>query len=130
MVRITSEPIVPAQVYDLISPQGAGSVLLHFAVVKPQAGAGGTTSYIDYGTRGDSEAELRAIAEELADRYSLVDTLLIRRTGRLGLGEIISLAAASSPNSADAFEACRQGIQRLRTMKTIIKNEVCGGVVS
>jgi len=126
MVRITAEPIVPAQVYDLISPLGAGSVLLHFAVVKPQQGASGTTSYIDYGTQGDAEAELQAIAEELAARFNLVDTVLIRRTGRLGLGEIISLAAASSPNSRDAFEACQQGIQRLRTMKTIVKNEVCG----
>ena len=126
MVRITSEPIAPAKAYDLISCDGAGSVLLHFAVVKPQAGAGGSTSYIDYGTQGDAEAELQAIADELAAKFTLVDTLLIRRTGRLGLGEIISLAAASSPNSEDAFEACRLGIRRLRKMKTIVKNEVCG----
>ena len=127
MVRITSEPIDPAKVYELISAQGAGSVLFHFAIVKPQKGsAGGTTSYIEYGTQGDAEAELQAIADELAATYTLVDTLLIRRTGRLGLGDIISLAAASSPNSKDAFEACQHGISRLRKMKTIVKNEVCG----
>ena len=110
----------------MISSHAAGSVLLHFAVVKPQAGAEGTTSYIDYGTKGDAEAELQAIAEELAATFNLVDTVLIRRTGRLGLGEIISLAAASSPNSADAFQACQLGISRLRKMKTIVKNEVRG----
>jgi molybdopterin synthase catalytic subunit len=127
MVRITSEPIDPAKVYELISANGAGSVLFHFAVVKPQKGSsGGTTTYIDYGTQGDAEAEMQTIADELAASYSLVDTLLIRRTGRLGLGEIISLAAVSSPNSADAFEACKLGISRLRKMQTIVKNEVCG----
>lgn len=126
MVRITSEPIDPSKVYAMISAQGAGSVVLHFAVVKPQAGEGGTTSYIDYGTRGDAEAELEAIAAELSSTFILTDTLLIRRTGRLGLGEIISLAAASSPNSEDAFAACKQGISRLRKMKSIVKNEVCG----
>jgi len=126
MVRITSEPIAPAKAYELISSVGAGSVLLHLAVVKPQAGAGGTTSYIDYGTKGDAAAELQEIADELAEKFTLVDTLLIRRTGRLGLGEIISLAAASSPNSADAFEACKLGIRRLRKMKSIVKHEVCG----
>ena len=126
MVKITSEPIDPAKVHELLRSSGAGSVLFHFAVVKPQKGsAGGTTSYIDYGTQGDAEAEMQAIADELAASYSLVDTLLIRRTGRLGLGEVISLAAASSPNSEDAFEACKHGISRLRRMKTIVKNEVC-----
>jgi molybdopterin synthase catalytic subunit len=126
MVRITAEPIDPSNVYHLISSKDAGSVVLHFAVVKPQAGEGGTTSYIDYGTEGDAEAELQAIADELSASFTLMDTLLIRRTGRLGLGDIISLAAASSPNSEDAFAACKKGIGRLRKMKTIVKNEVCG----
>jgi len=112
--------------YEMMSAQGAGSVVLHFAVVKPQAGEGGTTSYIDYGTKGDAEAELQSIAAELSSTFILTDTLLIRRTGRLGLGEIISLAAASSPNSEDAFAACKLGISRLRKMKSIVKNEVCG----
>jgi molybdopterin synthase catalytic subunit len=126
MVSITSDPIDPSKVYDLITSSGAGSVLLHFAVVKPQSGTGGATSYIDYGTQGDAEAELQAIADELAGTFKLVDTLLMRRTGRLGLGEIISLAAVSSPNSKDAFEACQLGISRLRKMKTIVKHEVYG----
>jgi molybdopterin synthase catalytic subunit len=126
MVKITSEPIDPTKIYDLISPSGAGSVLMHFAVVKPQAGVGGSTSYIDYGTQGDAEAELQGISDELSATFTLVDTLLMRRTGRLGLGEIISLVAVSSPNSKDVFEACQLGISRLRKMKTIVKNEVCG----
>ena len=126
MVGISPEAIVPAKVHQLISTKGSGSVVFHFAVVKPQEGAGGRTSYIDYATQGDAEAELRAIADELAKSFSLDDTLLIRRTGRLGVGEIISLVAATSPNSEDAFEACKLGISHMKKMKTIVKNEVCG----
>jgi len=125
MVKISPDPIDPSKVYDLITANSAGSVVLHYAVVKPMAGATGTTSYIDYATNGDTEAELRAIADILAAEFSVEDVLLIRRTGRLGLGEIISLVAVSSPNSDDAFEACRQGISRFKKMQTIIKNEVC-----
>jgi molybdopterin synthase catalytic subunit len=125
MVKVTPEPIDPAKIYDLLSKSTAGSVVLHFAVVKPQAGAGGTTSHIDYATKGDAEAELLGIAGELAAKYHLVDTVLIRRTGRLDVGEIISLTAASSPNSEDAFAACEFGISRLRKMQTIVKDEVC-----
>ena len=125
MVRITPDPIDPARVYDLIATSGAGSVVFHFAVVKPLAGIGGTTCSIDYATNGDAEAALRGIANDLAAEFSVEDVLLIRRTGRLGLGEIISLVAASSPSSEDAFKACKQGISRLKNMKTIVKNEIC-----
>ena len=74
---------------------------------------------------GDTEGELNDIAGSLSAEFAVDDVLLIRRTGRLGLGEIISLVAASSPNSDDAFEACKRGISRLKKMKTIVKNEVC-----
>ncbi|KAB0667627.1 molybdenum cofactor biosynthesis protein MoaE [Oryzomonas japonica] len=126
MVRITPDPIDPAQIYDLITTKKAGSVVIHYAVVKPMAGVGGTTSYIDYATNGDTETELRDMAGKLAAEFALEDILLIRRTGRLRVGDIISLAAVSSPNSGDAFEACKQAIGRLKKMKTIVKAEVCG----
>jgi molybdopterin synthase catalytic subunit len=126
MVRISPDPIDPAQVYDLIATTSTGSVVFHYAVVKPQVGVGGTTSYIEYATSGDAEAELRDIAGQLAAEVPVEDVLLIRRTGLVCLGEIISLVAASSPNSEDAFEACKRGISRLKKMKTIVKTEICG----
>ena len=126
MVIISTEPIDPAKMYDLLASSGAGSVVFHYAVVKTIVGAGGTTRYIDYATNSDTEAELNEIAGSLIAEFAIDDVLLIRRTGRLCLGDIISLVAAGSPNSEDAFEACKQGICRLKKMKTIIKNEVLG----
>ncbi|CAG0981879.1 partial molybdopterin synthase catalytic subunit, partial [Anaerolineae bacterium] len=41
----------------------------------------------------------------------------------LHVGDIISLVAASSPNSEDAFAACRHGIARLKKMTTVCKRE-------
>lgn len=126
MVKLTPKPIDPAKAYELITSSGAGSVVFHYAVVKSMAAAAGTTSFIDYATSGDADAELQDIADNLISDWELTDVLLIRRTGRLGLGEIISLVAASSPNSEDAFEACKQGIGRMKKMKTIVKQEVYG----
>lgn len=126
MVIVTAEPIDPAKAYGMIKTDGAGSVLLHYAVVKPLAGEGGTTSYIEFTANNDTEAELREIAARLSSEYAVTDILLMRRTGRLGLGEVISLVAVSSPNSEDAFESCRRGLSCIRKIKNIIKNEVCG----
>ena len=61
----SSSPIDPAEIFDTFVKTGAGSVLLHFAVVKPVAAAGGTTESIDYCSIGDSAAELHGIASEL-----------------------------------------------------------------
>jgi len=66
---------------------------------------------------------MEGIAGELEHRWNLEDVLMIRRTGCLAVGEIISLVAASSPNSEDAFEACKQGISRMKKMATIHKTE-------
>jgi len=123
---LTHDPIDPATVYGLIATQNAGSVVFHYAVVKEQKGHDGVTTGIEYRSAGDTKAELEAIGAELAQKWKLEDVLLVRRVGRLGIGDIISLVAASSPNSEDAFASCRHGIARLKKMTTIRKQEMFG----
>ena len=125
MIQLISREIDPSTAYALISTEVAGSVVFHYAIVKAMVGSGGATSYIDYSANDTTEDELQSIADNLVKDHALEDILLIRRTGRLAVGDIISLVAASSPNSEDAFEACKQGIARLKKMKTIVKQEVC-----
>jgi molybdopterin synthase catalytic subunit len=125
MISLIASEIDPAMAYTLIDSKGAGSVVFHYAVVKSIAGFDGATSYIDYLANDTTEAELQQIADDIVKSHVLQDVLLIRRTGRLTVGDIISLVAASSPNSEDAFEACKLGIARLKKMKTIVKHEVC-----
>jgi molybdopterin synthase catalytic subunit len=123
MVKLVESPIDPATVYNSICSAFSGSVVFHYAVVKKQAGTGKDTTCIEYKAQEDTLKELEGIAEELEGRWKLEDVLLIRRTGCLGVGEIISLVAASSPNSEDAFEACKQGISRMKKMTTVHKTE-------
>jgi molybdopterin synthase catalytic subunit len=123
MVKLIETPIDPSTVYNNICSAFSGSVVLHYAVVKKQAGSGKATTCIEYSVQGDCHQELESIAGELEGRWKLEDVLLIRRTGCLSIGDIISLVAASSPNSEDAFEACKHGISRLKKMSTIRKTE-------
>jgi len=123
-LMLSSDPIDPSSAYNLIAKDHAGSVVFHYAVVKEQKGHDGVTTGIDYRTNGDSEAELREIAAELKEKWAIEDLVLIRRVGCLGIGDIISLVAASSPNSEDAFASCRHGIARMKKMATIRKNEI------
>lgn len=123
MVSLVENPIDPALAYSSICSAFSGSVVFHYAVVKKQAASDKSTTSIEFKAQGNTLAELEEIAGELERGWNLEDVLLIRRTGCLDVGEIISLVAASSPNSEDAFEACRFGISRLKKMSTITKTE-------
>lgn len=124
MVIVTENPINPATAYDLIRTENAGSAVFHYAIVKQHTGSERPTTCIHYQQNGDVTAELEAIAAELQNSFSLDDVLLVRRTGTVAVGEIISLVAASSANSADAFAACQLGISRLKRMTTVKKEEI------
>lgn len=124
MVTVCNEPINPSEAYGLIEKRSSGSIVLHYAVVKENTGGEKLTSSIDYRSEGNTAGELAGIADELKARWNLEDVLLVRRTGCLRVGDIISLVAASSPNSMDAFEACQHGISRLKKMTTIKKQEM------
>ncbi len=58
MIQIVSEPIDPQQSYRLLQQRSAGSVLLHYAVVKADGGTGRTSCAVEYRAEPDAEAEL------------------------------------------------------------------------
>lgn len=128
MIRLVENAIDPATINNSICTAMSGSVVFHYAIVKKQAGSGKATATIEYNANGETIQELEQIARELERCWKLEDVLLIRRTGCLAVGEIISLVAASSPNSEDAFEACKHGISRLKKMSTITKTEKFSGI--
>jgi len=51
------------------------------------------------------------------------DVLIVRRSGLLRVGDVMSLLAASAPRRGDAFGACQEGVGRLKEMKTLEKIE-------
>lgn len=124
MVNVVEEAIQPGETYELLARQTAGSVLLHYAVVKETPHNLAATTGVEYRRNGDTEAEMQSIAGLLLDQWELEDVILVRRVGCLKAGEIISLVAVSSPNSADTFAACQHGISYLRKMTTIKKTEI------
>jgi molybdopterin synthase catalytic subunit len=122
MEIVTSKPVDSAAMFERIWKSEAGSVLLHYALVKSQTGEQ-TSAGIEFEKAGDIEGELHAIAEDIKQRWKIEDVLLVRRIGILNVGDIISLIAVSSPTSSDAFDACRHGLERLKKMSTLKKTE-------
>jgi molybdopterin synthase catalytic subunit len=122
MEIVSNEPIDPSKVYALIRKECSGSVAFHFAVVRSGT-EDKTTSSIEYCADGDVNEELRTICQEIRDKWEVEDVLIIRRLGRLNVGDIISLVAVSCPHRQAAFDSCRYGVDRLKKMSTITKKE-------
>ena len=122
MIIVTKDPVDTATMFEKIQKSEAGSILLHYAVVKSQTGDR-VSAGIHFVKAGDIEVELHAIAEDIKQRWNIEDVLLVRRIGILDVGDIISLIAVSSPVSNDAFEACRYGLEKFKKMTTLKKTE-------
>jgi molybdopterin synthase catalytic subunit len=122
MEIVSDKPIEPTQVYDLVQKQTAGSVVFHFAVVRPTT-ENKTTNSIEFRAKGDVNEELRKISKEIRGKWPVEDLLIIRRLGQLNIGDIISLVAVSSSHRQEAFDACRYGVNRLKEMSTVTKKE-------
>ena len=122
MEMVSNNRIDPSKIYELIKRDNSGSVVLHFATVK-RVNENRTISSVEFYANGDVHEELRAISEEIRNKWKTDDVLIIRRLGRLDIGEIISLVAVSSSNRKQAFEACDYGVKRLKEMSSIKKKE-------
>ncbi len=123
MIEVTQNPIDPQSVYERLSREGSGSILINVGVVKPQV-EGKITKGIQLSPEGNIAGELQSIEEDLRKNWDLTDVILVRRMGDLPVGEIILVAAVSAPGREAAFGACREAIERLKSMKCFRKKEL------
>lgn len=124
MIELTDEPLDVKSVSGRLSvPDETGSLVVHFAVVKPFA-EGKSTGGIRFTLTGDAEAELRRLESELREKWKLHDLLLLRRIGELRVGDVISVAAAAASGREAAFGACRDAVEGFKKMKGLAKEEL------
>jgi molybdopterin synthase catalytic subunit len=124
MIGLTAERLDPGTVAERLSiPRGSGSVVVHFAVAKSVVGARRTAG-IRFSPAGDPEAELRALESELRAKWEAADVLLLRRTGEVRVGDVISVAAIAAPGRNNAFGACRDAVDGFKEMKGLLKEEL------
>ena len=63
----------------------------------------------------------------MAGQWPAVRLAIQHRTGRLAPGEASIVIAAASPHRAEAFQACRYAIERVKQIVPIWKREVYAG---
>jgi len=123
MIMVSEKPLDPGELIGRIDQAGAGSLVIHLGIVKPEPAGGGRSAGITFSRQGDLEGELAAIEAELRRSFPLTDVLLARRLGRLAIGDYILFVAAAAKDRDNAFAACRAALERAKGMKAIRKEE-------
>jgi molybdopterin synthase catalytic subunit len=124
MVRITAEPLVPADALAFVADPASGGTCLFVGTVRDNSDAGEVTGLEYEAWEELAERRLRELAEVAAERWPVQRIALLHRTGRLAVGEPSVAVAVSAAHRAEAFEACRFAIDELKHDVPIWKKEL------
>jgi molybdopterin synthase catalytic subunit len=123
MIRLTREPIDHANLTEQVRRDHCGAVVTFLGTVRDLTGDRVTVA-LDYeGYPGMAEKKLAEIEAETRQRWPVGEIILEHRLGRLEVGDISVAVAVSCPHRAQAFEACRHAIDRLKELVPIWKKE-------
>jgi molybdopterin synthase catalytic subunit len=123
MIRLTTEPIEYKALTEAVRRPHCGGVVTFLGTVRDLTD-GRVTVALDYEAYpGMAEKKMAEIAEDVRRRWPVGDVALVHRVGRLEVGEISVAVAVSCPHRAEAFEACRHAIDRLKELVPIWKKE-------
>jgi molybdopterin synthase catalytic subunit len=127
LVSLSTEPLSVQDALTFIADPGAGGSCLFIGTVRDRSDAGDVTGLHYEAWDALATERLSEIAAEMLDRWPLRRVAILHRTGDLAVGEASVVVACSAPHRAEAFEACRHGIERLKEDVPIWKKE---GLVS
>lgn len=72
---------------------------------------------------GMTEKYLEKLCEQAADRWDILDALIVHRVGKLAPSDTIVLVSVWSAHRADAFEVCRFLMEDLKSKAPFWKKE-------
>jgi molybdopterin synthase catalytic subunit len=122
-VRVSSDPISVEAALAFVADPAAGGTCVFLGTVRDHS-SGGDVDGLSY--EAWDELALRRmtqIADEAFAKWAIRRMAIFHRTGDLGVGEVSVVVAVSAEHRAEAFEACRHGIERLKEDVPIWKKE-------
>jgi molybdopterin synthase catalytic subunit len=123
LVRISAAPIPVDEALAFVGDPGAGGTCLFVGTVRDRSDAGDVTGLHYEAWDELATRRLTEIAAEMLERWPVKKVAILHRIGDLAIGEASVVVACSAPHRAEAFDACRHGIERLKDDVPIWKKE-------
>jgi molybdopterin synthase catalytic subunit len=123
LARITAGPLSVDEALAHVADPSAGGTCVFVGTVRDHSGHGAVVG-LTYEAWAELAVErFRELADEVLARWPVCRVALLHRTGELAIGEISVVVAVSAPHRAEAFDACRHAIERLKHDVPIWKKE-------
>ncbi|HSJ51017.1 MAG TPA: molybdenum cofactor biosynthesis protein MoaE [Actinomycetota bacterium] len=123
LVRVSDRPIGAEEAAAFVGDPGAGGTCVFLGTVRDHSDAGPVTGLTYEAWEELAARRLEELGGELFERWPVRRVALLHRVGELGIGEVSVAIAVSAAHRAEAFEACRHAIERLKQDVPIWKKE-------
>ncbi|MDQ6772780.1 MAG: molybdenum cofactor biosynthesis protein MoaE [Candidatus Dormibacteraeota bacterium] len=123
LVELTAEALDARRLEAAVIHPGAGGVCTFTGMVRDSARGQAVTRLEYEAYAAMAERQMRLIVAEIAERWPEAHVAMAHRTGVLAIGEPSVVVSVSCPHRAEAFAACRWGIDRLKESVPIWKKE-------
>ncbi|QED49779.1 molybdenum cofactor biosynthesis protein MoaE [Cytobacillus dafuensis] len=121
--EISKEPIIIQEVIDKVVQREAGAITTFIGTVR-ELTHGKKTLYLIYEAyESMAVKKLEQIGQEIKERWSGTEVAITHRVGKLDITDIAVVIAVSTPHRADAYEANRYAIERIKEIVPIWKKE-------
>ena len=124
MFQIVEEEISLSSVVKAVEDAETGAVVTFIGWVRNHT-EGKRVLALEYEAYKDmAERKLTEIGAEIERKWNLNRVAIVHRVGHLKVGETSVVIAVAAPHRAEAFEACRYAIDRIKEIVPIWKRDI------
>jgi molybdopterin synthase catalytic subunit len=121
--EISKEPINVQAVIDKVVEREAGAITTFIGTVRELTHGKKTLFLIYEAYEAMAVKKLEQIGTEIEQRWAGAKVAITHRVGRLEITDVAVVIAVSTPHRADAYEANRYAIERIKEIVPIWKKE-------
>ncbi|MFI5309499.1 MAG: molybdenum cofactor biosynthesis protein MoaE [Polyangiales bacterium] len=123
LCALRDTPLSIDEVLAAVRAPGVGAEVLFVGSVRDHAD-GKAVARLDYEAHPSmAEREMTRVLTEISAARPEVRLAALHRVGALAVGDLAVVVAAAAPHRAEAFEACREAIERIKQRVPIWKKE-------
>jgi molybdopterin synthase catalytic subunit len=122
LIAVRESELSLDEVRAAVADPAAGGIALFAGAVRDTDHDRGVTG-LSYSAHPSAGAELRRVAEVIAEKYPVIGIAAVHRVGDLAIGDLAVVLAVSCPHRAEAFDACRDLIDILKASVPIWKHQ-------
>ena len=122
LAEVSDAPLSVDACLAAVADPAAGGTTVFVGHVR-DADGGRSVQQLDYSSHPSADGRIRELAEAVARELDVTAVAAVHRVGRLAVGDLAVVVAASAPHRAEAFAACRRLIEDIKAELPIWKRQ-------